>query len=111
MIHGMIDILFISETKINSSFPTAQLSLKGFGTPERLDRTIHGGGLLLYFRSGITTKPLKLLESNIECIFCEVTIAKKKWLIAGVYNPHKSQISSFLQSFGKNLGHYNSWGL
>ena len=108
MIHDKIDILLISETKIDPSFSIAQLRLNGFGTPERLDRTRDGGGLLLYFRSGITAKPLKLIESNIECIFCEVTVAKKKWLIAGIYNPQKSQISSFLQSLGKNLGHYYS---
>ena len=108
MIHDRIDILLISETKIDKSFPNEQFRLKGFGDPYRLDRNCDGGGLLLYFRKDITAKPLKLIDSDIECIFSEVTISKKKWLLIGIYNPHKSQISSFLQSLGKNLGHYYS---
>ena len=90
MIYDRIDILLISETKIDKSFPNEQFRLKGFGDPYRLDRKCDGGGLLLYFRNDITAKPLKLIDSDIECILSEVTISRKKWLLIGIYNPHKS---------------------
>ena len=106
LIQGRIDIFLISETKINKSFPTAQFEINGFFPPHRLDRTIHGGGLLLYVRNDITTKPLSLIQDGIECIIIEVTISKKKWLVMGIYNPQKSLSSSFLTTLSKNIDHY-----
>ena len=34
-----IDILLVSETKIDDTFPLAQFSVEGYSTPYRLDRT------------------------------------------------------------------------
>ena len=48
-----IDILLISETKLDDSFSSAQFRLKGFCTPYRFDRNSEVGGLLLYFREDI----------------------------------------------------------
>ena len=50
LVHNRVDILLVSETKINKSFPTDQLRMMGFATPLRFDRSIHGGGLILYLR-------------------------------------------------------------
>ena len=47
-----IDILLISETKLDDSFSSAQFRLKGLFTPYRLDRNSKGGGLLLHLRDG-----------------------------------------------------------
>ena len=105
-IQDRIDILVVSETKIDGSFPPVQFRLDGFATPHRLDRNIHGGGLLLYVRSDITAKPLPLICDGIECIILEVTISKKKWLLIGAYNPQKAQTKKFLLTLGGNLGHY-----
>ena len=44
------DVLLISETKIDSSFPSAQFHLEGYATPCRLDRNANGGDILLYIR-------------------------------------------------------------
>ena len=77
MITGRVDILLISETKLDSTFPKPQFFLQGYSEPQRLDRTASGGGLLLYFRSDIPVKPLPLISVGIECIFSEITISKK----------------------------------
>ena len=39
---GKIDILLISETKIDESFPLTQFTLEGFSTPFRADRNSQG---------------------------------------------------------------------
>ena len=75
MIKDKIDILLISETKIDSSFPKEQFRLNGYSDPYRLDRSTDGGGLLLYFQNDITTKRLTLIVDDIECIISEVTIS------------------------------------
>ena len=49
ILHSNVDILLISETKTDSSFPAAQLKIEGF-TTYRLDRNSNGGGIRLYVR-------------------------------------------------------------
>ena len=106
MISNRVDILLISETKIDGSFPKSQFIIHGYSEPYRLDRTAFGGGLLLYVRNDIPSKELPLVEGNIECIFMEATISKKKWLFVGAYNPAKAAISKFLTVLEKSLNHY-----
>ena len=96
-----MDILLISETKIDSSFPTAQFLINGFTTC-RNDRNRNGGGMLLYIREDI---PSNLLHTDdiIEDFYVEITIRKKLWLLGCSYNPHKRFISSHLKELGKSL--------
>ena len=51
-----IDILLISETKLDNSFSSTQFRLKGFCTPYKVDRNSEGGGFLLYFREIIPSR-------------------------------------------------------
>ena len=43
IVMGKIDIILISESKIDSSFPTGQFTLPGFKSPFRKDRTEREG--------------------------------------------------------------------
>ena len=75
-----IDILLISETKLDNTFPLNQFILEGFTPPYRLDRTTHGGGLMLFVREDI---PYKLLSNkdqsdNVENVFVEINLRSKK---------------------------------
>lgn len=47
-------------------------------------RNTHGGEILLYVREGISLKLLKLIEfeGNLEAMFVEVNLSKKKWLLS-----------------------------
>ena len=53
IIDNNMDLLLISETKLDDSFPTAQFQMKGFSVPYRYDRNRKSGGLLLYIRKDI----------------------------------------------------------
>ena len=53
-IRGNIDILAISETKIDDSFPARQFVIDGYTAPYRLDR--NSGGILVYAREDISSK-------------------------------------------------------
>ena len=52
-IRDKIDILMISETKLDNSFPKNAFLIPGFKEPYRAERNCHGGGILLYVRSDI----------------------------------------------------------
>ena len=43
-----VDILTISETKLDNSFPDGQFFIDGYSKPCRIDRNCHGGDLILY---------------------------------------------------------------
>ena len=90
VIGNKIDILLISETKLDDTFPLSQLFLEGFSPPGRLDRTKQGGGLMLFIREDIPSKLLPNVNpsGNIENIFVEINLRSKIWLISGSYNPN-----------------------
>ena len=60
MLTEVLDILMISETKLDDSFPEAQFYIEGCRTPFRLDRNKHGGVILLHVRNNIDIMILKL---------------------------------------------------
>ena len=73
-----VDLLMISETKIDNSFPKGQFLIKGFCEPFRIDRNIHGGGILFYVREDIPAKLLSVELLPTECLFVENKFVEKK---------------------------------
>ena len=111
LVVGKVDVLLVSETKIDVTFPTSQFQIPGYTTPYRLDRTIAGGaggGILLYIREDIPSKLLysQQTHNNIECLFVEINLYKKKWLIGGTYNPSKDMISNHINQLGAYIEEY-----
>ena len=53
-----IDIVLISETKVDDSFPAAQFLIKGFSAPYRFVRNSKGGRLFFYVCEDIPSKVL-----------------------------------------------------
>ena len=105
-----IDILLVTETKLDSSFLSAQFQMHGYTTPYRLDRNTNGGGLLLYLREDIPSKKIDNVDfdTGLEAMFIEINIRKIKWLISFSYNPHKADIKNHLKAIGKNLDSQSS---
>ena len=64
-----VDVLSIAETKLDSSFPNAQL-LPSFHEPLRLDINYQSGGLLVYIKASLPSKILTKfkLPMNIQII-------------------------------------------
>ena len=60
-IKGNIDVLLISEIKIDDSFPNGNFLIDGFSMPCRLDRNSNDGRLMLFVREDI---PFGLAEGE-----------------------------------------------
>ena len=75
-----IDVLLLSETKIDKMFPLEPFLISGFAKPIRLDRNSRGGGIMLFIRDNIPFRLLKPgnLPSNIEALFIEINLRKEK---------------------------------
>ena len=56
LIKGNIDILVITESKLDESFPTQQFVIEDFSLPYRYDR--NGGGVMIYVREDIPCREL-----------------------------------------------------
>ena len=84
--------------------------LDGFTPPHRLDRTAHGGGLVLFVRKDIPSKllPTVIPSGNIENLFLAINLRSKKWLISGFYNPNVGLIQNHTVNLSKNFGFYSS---
>ena len=75
-----LDLLLVSETKLDDSFPMAQFLMSGFCKPYRLDRCSNGGGFMFYIREDIPSRFLTDYKppENVECLFVEINIRRKK---------------------------------
>ena len=82
LIENNIDILVLTETKIDSSFPNDQFRTDSFSAPFRLDQNRFGGGFLIYVREDIPfisnftyhNKQLTkhILPDDVEGVFVEI---------------------------------------
>ena len=83
LVKDKLDIIVVSETKIDDSFPETQFIIEGYSKPFRRDRNSHGGVLFIYARDMIPCKEVKLknLPVDIECIFIEINLRNQKWIL------------------------------
>ena len=82
------DILLLSETQTDDSFPDSQFFAEGFKM-YRKGRTKAGGGLLLYVNEDIPGKIINSYQfkEKSEIILFEFSVSNKKWLLLGNYRP------------------------
>ena len=109
IIKDKIDILCITESKIDTSFPQTQFAIRGYKSPIRRDRTTEGGGIIVYIREDITSKRLENLPFNKdhgEGIFIELNLRKNKWLLFVGYNPKKERISQYINNVQSIMNKY-----
>ena len=88
MVQNNIDILAIAETKLDSSFPSAQFLVYGYKTPYRKDGNKHGGGLLVYVKEDIPCCQLTNhppVHNLLDIIAVELNYWRQTWLLIAVY--------------------------
>ena len=67
-----VDILMVSETKLDDSFPVGQFLIDGFQQPFRFDRNKNGGGILLYIHDNIQAKLVSNDHLSTESFYAEL---------------------------------------
>ena len=58
LVEKYVDILVLSETKPNDSFPTSQFLVDAFSEPFRFDRNRSGGEVIIHARGDVPSKLL-----------------------------------------------------
>ena len=106
-----VDVLVLTETKLDDSFPKVQFLVDGFSEPYRYDRNRNGGGIMIYIRDNI---PSKLLEKNkfhddMKGLFVELNFRKVKWLLVGTYHPPLQNDIYYFNQLDKAIDTYNNY--
>ena len=105
-----LDILLISETKVDLSFHSSQFAIDGFSSPFRLDRNSSGGGIMVFVWEEIPSKLLSEYKPNssVENIFIEINLRSKKWLLSCSYNPNLAFLNNHIQIISAGIHFYSS---
>ena len=76
------DILCVTETKIDNSFPTAQFSWPGYHKAYHLDISDRRGGVLVYIKSNLPSQHLAnyTTPKDIQIIPFKLNLRKEKWM-------------------------------
>ena len=107
-IKGNIDVLLVSEIKIDDSFRIGSFLIDGFSTPYRLDRNSNGGGLMLFVRENISSNLFEAEAKSTEGFCTELNLRNDKWLLNCSYNPHKNNIGNHLKVLSDFLDSHSS---
>ena len=109
LVRGKVDSLVITETKLDSTFPTSQFLIEGYSEPYHFDRNRNGGGVLIYVPEDIQSEPLMghKLPHDIQGIFVELNLRKNKWLLFGSYHPPNQSDEYFFNHVQNGLDIYS----
>ena len=107
-----VDILLIGETKLDSSFPDAQMHkffIEDYNKPLRLDVSGRSGGLLVFTKSHLPTRQLTELKipMDIQIIIFELNLRKEKWLVVSVHKLPDQDASYFLTWLSQIIDFYS----
>ena len=69
IIQDNIDVLVITETKLDETFPSAQFNIEGFRPPYRKYLNKHSGGVMIYVREDLACTELQIINNSREGIF------------------------------------------
>ena len=105
-----IDILVITETKLDDTFQLGQFYVEGFTMTYKLDRNCNGGGVIIYVREDIPSKILEKhkLPQDVEDMFVVLNLRKIEWLLFGTYHSPSENDQYYFEALDKALDCYNS---
>ena len=104
-IKGSVNILVISETKPDETFPEDRFKIPDFTSHFRRDQNEFWGGIMVFVREDTPSKVIPSL--SIEGIIIELNFRKKKWLLSCSYNPNFNTNTDHLEILRKNLDLYS----
>ena len=104
LISGMFDILMITETKLDDTYPVSQLHIDGYSMPYGLDRNRNGGRVIIYARKNIPSTVLRkdLFSIDIEGIFVKIIYRNVSGYFVVLITLHHSLISNNLITLTKH---------
>ncbi|XP_048580414.1 uncharacterized protein LOC125561124 [Nematostella vectensis] len=105
-----IHVMFISETKIDSSYPDSQFSMAGYSL-YRNDRKKGGGGIMALISTALVKKRLKINKNykTVETLAFEIKTNKGNMVILGIYRPPTLLCGNYRLELENELSELCNW--
>ena len=95
-----LDILIITESKLDKSIPNSMIEINNFHEPLRRDRNRHGGGVLIYISENLTFKQMSDLQSDkYEHIWADIKVNEQIYSINALYRPSTDNTNDKYEEF------------
>ena len=106
-----VNVLVITETKLDDTFLKSQFLVIGFSVPYRLDQNRNGGGIMIFICDGVPRRLLTkhVFADDIESFFIELNFRKVEWLHFGTYPPPSQSDSYHFSDLDKALDFYSHY--
>ena len=106
---GKSDLLVITESKKDPTFPSNQFAIQVYLKLYRFERNRNGCCVWIHVQEDIPSRELKIHNTpeDIESIFIEINLIKTKWLFCGCYHPPSQSDQYFFENIGKALDKYS----
>ena len=103
-------VIFLSETKIDSSYPNAQMNLVGYNI-YRKDRKKGGGGLMAYFSTKMVSRQVKNKKQYklIEVLAIKAMVSNNDMLFIAIYRPPNANGSEYYTKLEEELNSVCMW--
>ena len=90
MVSNNVNLLLISETKFDNTFPVSKFCVLGYSVPFRLDEKGSRRGIMSYVKEHIPWRMLSkfTFEKEIGACSIEINLRKVKWLLVCSHNPN-----------------------
>ena len=106
MVKGKVDIIVLTESKLDHKFPDSSFRISGYNKPFRKDR--NGGGILVFIRDNIPCKELQIIFFHeFEVLFIEVNLSHSKWLIVACYHTPSQNDDLFFRKLSNQIDFYS----
>ena len=90
LVKSKVDIIVITESKLDHTFPDSSFRISRYNKPFRKDRNRNGGGILVFIRDDIPCKELQInLFNEFEVLFIEVNLSHS--VVCSLLPPSKSK--------------------
>lgn len=104
-----IDILLLTESNLNSSFPSSLLEVTGYSSWRKDREKRKGGGLLIYAKNSLKVSVVEkslMRASESLCIDVKLSRRKRAYILL-VYRPPNSNKEAFISSFEDTINAFN----
>ena len=79
-VKGNADVIMISETKLDDTFPVDQFVLEGCSKPFRIDRNKNEGGILLFVHEDIPARLISTEKASIKSFLKDLICVRRSGL-------------------------------
>ena len=111
-----IDVLIITESKLDQTIPTNLITIQGYHEPIRRDRAVngrYGGGVLIYIAENLVFQTKESLQSqHFEHIWVDVRLNENVFAINALYQPPNETLADhqlFLETAENILSALNNY--